>query len=534
MLASNDASSPPTSSAKKILYWALLLLAILPWLYMRVLQPGHHDILWLCVVMERILDGLTMSGSAYETNPPLSMLTYFFPAVLHKYLGLSTPLTTLVQSFAIFGACAAMFHQALKNFAFLTDPQRLILLFSYMLAATIGSQISFGERDHYIALLLPPFVLYQLAITQKTDTHRRCLWPFMLVSAVLILVKPHHGLLPALMLLHRAVKTRSLSFLKDPDFLSLSSMTILYAAVVWFFFRDYIDVVAPDVMKYYFMHIYLEDLLSYAFYALMMVGLIWLGIHEFLKKSQLRSLLDFLVFCGAASLIPVLVQAKGFYYHYTPMVMLLACAGGVLLYEVTSRFSATRKMALPGTVIALALIGYCGLPLKFNFPDYTPLEKVINEANKDAEHKSFWVYDDMMDMGQEMHVSTGAEYGSRFASTWFLSKLYKDMTLNPNQTPAEKEATYQDFLRFSGMMAEDLDTFKPNVVLILSSEFFKENYDIEFDLAKFLSQNPVYKKSWKKYAYAGKVTYEETSFYEPLTYKNPQKIFYIYKRRELN
>ena len=84
------------------------------------------------------------------------------------------------------------------------------------------------------------------------------------------------------------------------------------------------------------------------------------------------------------------------------------------------------------------------------------------------------------------------------------------------------------------MMAEDLDTFKPNVVLILSSEFFKENYDIEFDLAKFLSQNPVYKKSWKKYAYAGKVTYEETSFYEPLTYKNPQKIFYIYKRRELN
>lgn len=528
--------SPPSSINYKFANWTILAIVLLPWLVMRALQPTHPDILWLCMAMERLLDGLTMSGSAYETNPPLSLLVYIIPAALHKYFDLPVAWTTLAQSTLIFAGCTFMFSRVLKCFPSLSERHRLALLLGYILAATIGSQKAFGERDQWIGMVLPPFVLIQAAITYGIYTQRRFTWPFMMLGSLLIWLKPHHGLIPFLMILHRIYKQRSVAFLKDPDFISLATMTCLYLPLTWLFFRDYVEIIMPDVIVYYFQHVFIVDLVFNAIFALLFSFAIFAGTWEFLKKSAVFHMIMFFTLCGTLSVIPVLVQAKGFYYHYCPMIMFLAPGGMLFLYEMAQRYSSTRRFALPLATLIVAAIGYTGAPLKFEFPRYEELTAIVSEANQTSDNKSFWIYDDVMDLPQQLNEATGIPYASRFASTWFLNAMYGDMRRERDgKLPPEKSAKlHKDFLRFSSMMAEDLKINKPNVVIMLSPDFFFKNYDEKFDMIAFLSQNPEFKEAWQPYVFSRQVTYEQVIYFSNLDYVDPTKIFDVYLRQPPN
>ena len=100
----------------KILFWAFVSIALLPWLYFRLMQTLHPDILWLCEAMDRVFHGFTMSEAGYETTLPLSLLLYIIPVLLKNYVALPLHVTVPAQSFLILLAGTVMLYRSLRVF----------------------------------------------------------------------------------------------------------------------------------------------------------------------------------------------------------------------------------------------------------------------------------------------------------------------------------------------------------------------------------------------------------------------------------
>ena len=149
-------------------YWLLFMACLLPWLYLRVQQATHSDMLWLGESALRLLDGKSMSQAAYDPNPPLSILIYVIPALLQKFSALPLHIGVQLQAFAIFAFATIALIKSLKCFPDLSLPSRHILVCGYLLLNTLGAGLTFGERDHLIGMILPPLVAIQLALTNRS------------------------------------------------------------------------------------------------------------------------------------------------------------------------------------------------------------------------------------------------------------------------------------------------------------------------------------------------------------------------------
>ncbi len=68
------------------------------------------------------------------------------------------------------------------------------------IAGTEAFLADFGQRDQLVALSMLPFVLGQVILTRRIDCPRALLAAVFAVGAVLVLLKPHNGLLPVVFL----------------------------------------------------------------------------------------------------------------------------------------------------------------------------------------------------------------------------------------------------------------------------------------------------------------------------------------------
>src|SRR5690606_32184496 len=117
---------------------------------------------------------------------------------------------------------------------------------------TVLSSVYFGERDQILGIALFPFVMIQLGLTFSWPRPRPAVfWSVVIFGAVLILLKPHFGLLPTILLLHRAILQRRLALWKDPDFIALVTATSCYILFLLVFFSDYLTIILPDVLRLY-------------------------------------------------------------------------------------------------------------------------------------------------------------------------------------------------------------------------------------------------------------------------------------------
>ena len=207
------------------------------------------DVAWLTQAAEHFLRGQSMVEYFFETNPPLSVLIYL-PVALLKQLGLSswTALNIFVLTLTVFSFFSSRYF---LRFWDIPPIIKSLFLLGFFFVVTCLSSFDYGQRDHMLAIMLLPFVLGQLSITfgHKPNSPFRLL-TFILVSPF-ILIKPHYGLIPTAVLVHRLIKTRSLKLVLDSDFIVLALATLSYIAVVLLVFPDFVSVILPAAMDLY-------------------------------------------------------------------------------------------------------------------------------------------------------------------------------------------------------------------------------------------------------------------------------------------
>src|ERR1035437_7119366 len=228
---------------------ATLFLCLIPWFILERRKSLNMDIIWMINCASRFLHGQTMTEGFNHEELPLATIVYIPAYLLSHYTGMSFAAAAFWTTTAYISlSCLAVLFLAAH---LLKKDEAFLLAASAAVAGTAGVLNEFGQRDQILFLGLLLFVLGSIILTRGINCSRTLLLPVFAVGAVLVLLKPHHGLLPVLFLVHRAWVQKRWTIVRDMDFLAMAIATAGYVAVIWFFFNGWATEVFPDALRLY-------------------------------------------------------------------------------------------------------------------------------------------------------------------------------------------------------------------------------------------------------------------------------------------
>ncbi len=497
----------------------LVVYALYTWFSIQVQVNITADTLWLADAAGRLLRGESMSQSFYDPNPPLSMILYI-PAVLAAGTELiSLHHALLVYVLLFVAGSAAATYKILRGIPGTDMATAMAGTAALIIASTVMAGGSYTERDQIIGIWLVPFVMTQLALTKGWPVPAPLRHSTLLVGAILILVKPHYGLLPTLMIAHRAIAQKRLFVCKDIDFLYLAAGVIGYGLLLFFYFPDFLHVMLPDIL-----HLYSADFSKGVIYRALYYALLCIAIVLFsIMSGKISWLPYFFLGCALICLIPFIVQMRGFHYHLMPAVTFFWCGTALFGKELFQRYMSPylALVLVTGLMTILAFFTTQSrllLPTAAQYP-LLPMAKVIADCEAPC---PFFVINDHIEITHQTALYTGKEWASRFPSLWFLPGIYKLEEKDPAAFAQLKD-------KYTRMLAEDLERYKPRYVLAGS---FKLDEDLTFDLLNFTAGNAAFRKAWAAYSLVDEVTINQKNYFPHSKRFRDHKITYkIYKRR---
>jgi hypothetical protein len=460
--------------------FCLFTLFLLPWAWFQMPASINGDTAWLIEAAQRLLNGGTVSHDFFEVNPPLSYVSLLPAVLIGKILHLSPVFAVYGYIVALIAFAAALISSILKRWEFLEDDDRLALIGGFLAGATIIPSVSFAEREQVLFLGLVPLALVQLSLTWGYGLPKKLQWGVLVFGAVCVLLKPHFGIIPLALLIHRAVVQRRLfSLVWDADSICLSLGVSAYFAFSFLFFPDYFSIVLPQALEAYLPVRNFGTIAS----ELVMNGItfaVFLGIEAAFSplKDRKKSFLMMLFIGALLCLIPYAVQMKGFYYHLIPAMGLFMCALAFSAQSYVRQYVTRPRLAVlilaMGLPIALAMMVKPPITTYPTHSDYksAPLTQAL-EKNC-AKPCSFFMFHDSIEVVHQTALYADAFHASRFASFWFLPSLL---------------LSHDDAMktRFSGYLSEDLERYHPSVLFILKDVRIIGNEP--FDFVDYFSQD---------------------------------------------
>lgn len=523
-----------SSRLSTIILWAIILAGIAPALYFNFARSINYDIAWLTIAAERLLRGGTMLGDAFETNPPLSILIMTPPVLLSWLTKIPLYYCTTLYSTAIIAASALAVRALLRRLDFLSARDADVLSAAYLIAMVIFPTIDYGERDHLVLAGMFPFVLWQICFTLGRPVPRKLSWAVLGFGALLILVKPHHGLLPTLVLLHRAfTQKRLFGIMRDPDFVALSYGVLLYISVIGIFFTDYTLQILPDVLSLY-LPIREPGMPGQTLFYAGMVG-VFAFAYLFLPAEKRQHHFTLFLFAAAlVSLVPYYVQGKNYWYHLVPALVLyfaaLTMMAQSLLIPLLARTPAALRGAQPFILIAALIAGaYAFMPINTQFPTHAelralPLSQRLAQCPAPC---SFFMFNDNIGIIHPTALYTGREHASRFPGLWFLPVLVNYQVTGPED--GIKLGNLNQ--RYSTMLAADLARYKPHF-LFIGQFIINRQTGRPFRLGAHFQGYADFAREWRHYEKIDTITLTNADYYRGTAMESDKPIvFDVYERK---
>ena len=517
------------NSHKYKIFWALVLLALTPWFYMQCRLTLNTDIAILTAFAERLLAGYKMSEAYYDTNPPLSVIIQIPAVLITKISGWSYHVTTLIWSFFLLGLSMFLTSRLLGRFRAIERPLYHLLLALFLFANTLATVLFFGEKDQYLLLALVPFVLTQLCLTFRIDLPPWLKWTALIFGSSFILIKPHYGLIPTLILIDRAVRQRRFwSIALDNDFIALAAGVLTYLLIIFAFFGDFVTVILPDVFVFY-----AGDYHPKVWPVSLFLGMVVFSVGAMITtldnvKRHHKTIVVLLGGLCLLCLIPYLVQMKGLYYQKLPAICFMSVMLGAAAYAVLNqKLPPFQTMALT-TAGALATFYYIfQMPLHTDFRE-KPVSRIIEQHCPSP--CSYLFINNTNDLIWQIEAYHDARHASRFSSMWFLPELV-DETVARQVLWERAMFTDEEFehykTKYANFVAEDFRRFKPDLVMVVKRVTFAPY----FEIGDFFSYSPAFRDVWKNYKFIGEESYNRRVYYPNSTLDYDYEVtLRLYKR----
>lgn len=477
-----------TLDRKNAIFLLLMMLAaVIPWLWVQMNVALNTNHSWLTIAAARLIDGGTMVGDVYETNPPLSILLYFPVVFLHRIFAVPVEYAPYVFGLIGLALTTSAVWWLLKKWPGLDAHRHSVLVAAYFIGGAImPSNLYFGERDEFVMWGLMPFAIAQILITDNMTLNKRIAFPVLFLSSLCIFIKPHYVLFPCLLFLHRLIMRRNLWFVvKDIDCQAIIAAGAFYAAILAIFFMDYMTQILPEFIKYYLNY---ENTDVWNLFIQNVQAILVVFFVSFLPDFQKgdRKIISLLLAGGIISFLLFYIQGKGFEYQLIPARIFTFCAA-IYLIDCMMRGYLKPIASRYFMVVVMALIAYNAMPLKLNFPTHQeyaqlPLPKLAQSCAPDC---SFFIFSENMEMIWQASIYSGAELASRFPCPWWLHYMLREGIENETR------------FRYTRYMAQDLGRYKPKILAIANNLKFGKGDN--FDFVKFFSAEPSFAAEMKHY-----------------------------------
>lgn len=502
--------------------------ALAQWAFFQSQQSVNPDNAYLTHAAMRLLSGERMSQGFYDVNPPLSFLVYL-PAAFLIHIGIPLYYAIFGYSCVLVTLSSLALFFILKSVSTFSSAEKRVTLCLFLLAATIATMNFFGERDHYIALAITPLFFLQLAITNKDNVPSFLKWSILVIAGIFIFLKPHYGLIPAIMFLHRAVKQKRFSVIVDCDFIALIIAALMHVGILCVFFPDFINIILPDAVAMYavlpesFVN---KAAFEYGFSLCLMILISCL----FFNKPYRNAIACFII--STACLAIFYMMQKGFLYQLIPFMVFFSIGLGLLLNKILSEFIFKRLSPdFAILVVFLFFIAgyYAALSPKHAFLTHEQyknnlLTKMITECG--GKNCSFFMFNDRIDMIHELSVYSGQPLASRFPTFFFLPFI---LDANPSSLPADIRPAFVG--KYTNMVADDFEKYKPAILLIgrFALEENKEYFDFP---VYFKEKNGRFNDIFSHYIHTGTTEIDQNAYTGGIFISTKKVVFDIYKRKD--
>ncbi|MFP4312727.1 MAG: hypothetical protein ACLFR0_00250 [Alphaproteobacteria bacterium] len=446
-------------STVTVTFTLTLLFIFAPWVYLQSFIRIPADAAWLISAAEHILNGQALSEYYFDTNPPLCFII-FIPVIGLMKAGLEIWQALHVYTLGLSILSLGISAYFLRLWPIPNAFKHTLLLF-YGIALLCVPLLEYGQKDHLIAITLLPFLLAQLSITYK---HQKSSLPAILTFIAFtpfILTKPHYGLLPTAVLLHRLYRQRSLKIVFDPDFIILAIGTLSYIAATIIFFPDFINLVLPLSLELYVGA--LGDPVIHKFaIAMLFIWACMMGMALASENTgEQKTLSVFIVLFAGLAVIPYWVQWKGFSLHLIPFSILFVTSTGALAGLYYQDFIQRHARYL---LFVMAVISFAGVTIIWqNKADishnYYRTHDLTDILKPKGPEKSFYIESNSTTTALQMAVYLDMEFASRFVANWFTYHLV--------ELEGEQRDTYWQLL--GDYFAQDMERYKPETLLFVNS-----------------------------------------------------------------
>ena len=468
----------------------VLFLCIAAWAWFQLQMRMPPDATWLHLSAEKILEGYSMREAFYDTNPPMSYLVYLPSAFMSLVMGLSDYVAITLYGLMLIFLSVLSVGYSLSPWTKNNPVFFWAVLSAYTAAVSVFMNQYFAEKEHLILLGLTPFLLTQINLTYRRNGLNKKQLLILILATPFILIKPHFGLLPTVLLAHRFIRERRLSIVTDPDFLALAIGVILYIAAVFVRFPDFIEEVLPASLDLYvFQNFYdLQSAYVTKDSIALFVLIFFCALTAYFRKPAGTHKNFSLFFAGMAFLagIAFWTQNKGFMLHAMPALGFLAVSAlltASLYLPLSKKESVFENAVLIITsFITLAVFSW---PEKYDqqthqaYETYEFVHTIRNTAGTDA----YFIEAYATNIPFKLHHYTKATHASRFPLMWFLPAL--------NKMPPQKRKEYRD--RFGTYIAEDFSIYKPRFAAVLDPEKYDDT------LLENLADHPDFQTQWSHY-----------------------------------
>ncbi len=438
----------------------------------------NGDSAWLLHAAGRVVDGARLYTDVVEVNPPLIVwLNVIVVAVAH--LLRASEITT--YRLFVWGLIGLALWLSDRMLASLREPEDsryrrgLLLGAALILLALPGPY--FGQREHLTLAMVLPWILTTAARARGRPPADADAVTAGLLAGVGVALKPHDLLLPLGLALYGWLRSPDRRLRLPPEHAALAALLGGYAVATLVFAPAYVEAMVRLSSIYWeYGRRSLGAVLGANLLPLTVLGslLLWPAVRRLTRYPELA---DALGIATAALFAAVLLQHKGFGYHYYPAIGtgLLLLLTGVLGGSARPLSPALRTVCaglalLAAVPFTMLLLGTAAARAGGSWQ-----KRPITAGNRELAaflrtHPArgpVVVYSPWMEDSFPLVLESRVEWGSRYPFMWFLPALYREALASGDslryRSGTEMSAAERRLIR---SVAEDLGRYQPVYVFV--------------------------------------------------------------------
>lgn len=398
--------------------------------------PAHHDLAWFLYAAAELLGGADLYVEVVEVNPPLIIWISVLAELGARITGLWNLFVYRALTLGLVVLSIVLCRRQLQRFDAPADTavDLLTLLLTYAFIAGVGFE--FGQREHLSLVLVFPFVLLVARLIDAPGPAGREDVLAGVLAGIGFAIKPHFLLALLPLQLYALVRRRRV--LLGPAHVALMAMLVVYGLAVLLLEPDYLALARLSADTYARMSQESPIALMKLPPALFSAGAI---LVAFLipRSAPLREACRVLALGAAGFLCAVLVQAKGWTYHWIPAITLsaalltLSAWSGLVRLFPRLRSPAATTVALAAAAILLlvpALGKLDDADVHRQGMQHTAyrLPEMIDLVERHANGKTIAALSTNMQAAFPLVGYTDVRWGLRFNSLWLLPGAYPEYT----------------------------------------------------------------------------------------------------------